>query len=98
MKFYPNTVTLAAKHLGGWCVHVDVECDSTEVFVTLAEAVKEHLPDPEPLFQVLVGGMFHFDTEKEAWQFFEIFNTPPIYASCISAALYHNGDPIDENT
>lgn len=44
-------------------------------------------------------GLFFFDLDKEANDFFNKFNEDPVYASGIYATLYDsNGNIIDENT
>ena len=45
------------------------------------------------------GGLFFFDTEKEAQEFFNFFNEKPIYASGLYTELYNpKGECITENT
>jgi hypothetical protein len=97
MKHYPCPQNLAAKHLGGWCVYVHTSYTGDEP-AEVTTALEEAFPDIKQYIAVIFGGMFHFDTEEEADEFFAVFNRPPLYASGYYAMLYKDGDPIDENT
>jgi uncharacterized protein len=48
---------------------------------------------------LLHGGMFLFDTEAEAWQFYRVFEHPAVYASGLYAVIYDDqGLALTENT
>ncbi len=55
--------------------------------------------DSELLLNLMHSGVFFFETEDDALQFFNIFNEPPVYSSAVYAVLYDKfGIPVDENT
>ena len=59
----------------------------------------EQVPDLDTRSKVLHGGVFFFDSDEEAQEFFELFNKYPVYASGLYAVLYDSsGSVITENT
>ena len=51
------------------------------------------------IVNVLHSGIFFFESEKEQYKFFDIFNQEPVYASAIFACVYNeHGECEMENT
>lgn len=59
----------------------------------------ERVPDLDTRSEVLHGGLFFFDSDEEAREFFDLFNRRPVYASGLYAVLYDSsGSVLTENT
>lgn len=99
---------IAVKAEGKFAVYVanntdfDSESDG-QVFDFIYEQVKAKYQDvtvqSNIIFYVQINGLFLFDTEQEAREFYSIFVQKPVYSSGLYAELISPVDGIlDENT
>jgi hypothetical protein len=107
MKFHQwhSIISMAVQHTGKFAVYINngltFEDEDTEIWNSVIERVKIKYPDThlDVVSDLICGGLFLFDTEDEAWHFFDIFNSGCVYASAIFAMVYDsNGNGVTENT
>lgn len=101
-----DSTILAIKQMGKPAVyvanHLDYEDDGFDIILdAIFQGVSKLYPDKIYLIteSIQSGGIFFFDSGEQTKEFFEIFNTDPVYASPIYATLHEaSGNCIDENT
>ena len=103
MKSYLNPghiVSRAIQYTGLPAVSVDNHLDmSLGHHMSIWLHFCAQVPDLDTRAEVLHGGLFFFDSDEEAREFFLLFNQRPVYASGLSAVLYDSsGSVITENT
>ena len=93
-------VTLAVKQKGKPAVYIDNHLTYDEDETCLWRLVCEKFEDNVDMLSNLIhGGLFFFEDENEALEFFNFFNTGALYASGIYAELYdESGNCLTENT
>ena len=103
MKSYLNPgyiVSRAVQYTGLPAVSVDNNLDmSLGHHMSIWLHFCERVPDLDTRSEVLHGGVFFFDSDEEALEFFDLFNHRPVYASGLYAVLYDSsGSVLTENT
>lgn len=101
-----NIKDLAVQFKGKPAVYIHVqftpEPDINEEFEieiilkALDDNYKEHFG--LDFYKVLLGGLFFFDTDEEAREFYNPFEYAPLNSSSVYACLYQNGVVVTENT
>ena len=76
---------------------LNYDYDDPHIWETITDNLREKMGDD--FLYIIHGGLFFFDTMKEAEEFFNVFNQNVVYASPIYAALYDQyGNGLTENT
>ena len=97
---------LAVERVNRFCVFVSnsldyKNLDEENLWQFLQEQVKAKYPENywDYLSGTIGDGLFVFDSEQEAWRFYEIFESMPFYSSAFYAQIIApNGTAITENT
>ena len=102
-----STNSLAVAQKGKPAVYINNELDynsanSMEIWNFVREYLKPKMDEDKfynSLSDLIHGGLFFFDTMKEAEEFFILFNQEPVYASPLYAVLYDaSGKILTENS
>jgi len=96
-----SIVSLAVQQKGKHSVYIANNLEyETEKDLAVWDMVCKRFEDDQDLISDLIcGGLFFFATEEEAREFFEFFNSTPIYSSGIYAELFdETGMGVTENT
>jgi len=92
--------SLAVKQIGKWSVYINNGADDERVWEIVREDVTKRYPAYLEILSYLVnGGMFSFNTEQDAWEFYKIFIQHGVESSALYATIYDaSGECISENT
>lgn len=94
-----DIVSSAVKNSNNHAVYISNSLDFSGSGASVWEYVCEKITNLNIRSDLLHGGLFLFDTEVEAADFYKIFESGPVYASGIYALLIDNtGEMITENT
>lgn len=95
-----TTVSRAIQYTGLPAVSITNNLDLTQGHnMSIWRHFCERVPDLDTRSEVLHGGVFFFDSDEEALEFFDLFNHRPVYASGLYAVLYDSsGSVLTENT
>lgn len=95
-----SIVSRAIQYTGLPAVSVTNNLDVTQGYdMSIWRHFCEQVPEPDTRSEVLHGGVFFFDSDEEAREFFDLFNHRPVYASGLYAVLYDSsGSVLTENT
>lgn len=101
MKYcdWNSMVSLAAKQSAKFGVYINNSLTYQDDDSDIWNYVLERVTDLNTRCNLVNGGLFLFDSEIEAADFYRIFGSGPVYASGIYALLLDsNGEMITENT
>jgi hypothetical protein len=104
-KNWSNTNELAVQQIGKFAVYVSIsDCRDTKIWDTLTQEVKKLFPESDAearncLSCLIDGGLFFFDTELEAREFYSKFYSSLRDLSRIFVVLYNStGKTISDDT
>jgi hypothetical protein len=109
MKFvnWCKTNEFAVKQVGQWGVYVsnnldyddEKESKAWEFVIDYLKSTRTEVEYLNYISSIMDGGLFFFETEELAWEFYSMFEQPLTNSSGLYATIYSpNGVGLTENT